>query len=248
MIKRSHEFLQIIDLPENINYSIDDLKFAVIPDSLKNVTRFSPHIDINKELKRIESTCLPIQDKKYLTGGVLTGSLAKMFNEKLLVISQKAIGFEEVRGVLGVRQPHAKWYCGEAFDDWVKFGWRDQEKAAAKTRQEYYDLIEPMFKLFERHDCGYFFEEQVHKGIVWLDKKMPTVRHIHRQKLEELLLRPNASEVFDKKEVDNLMEERRKTTSLVDGVLMGLFKNKNCCQANENKCEEKEIQNRKDVQ
>ncbi|KAF1760236.1 hypothetical protein GCK72_008482 [Caenorhabditis remanei] len=214
-------------------------EFDVVPDSLKNFTRSSsPQIDVNKALKGIESTCLSIQDINYLTGGSIAGSIAREFNEKLFRICQNTIGFEELNAMLEVRPPDSRWYCGQPFEDWCHCEWK-AKKAAAKTIQEYFDLIAPRQIGFRNYDCEWFFEEQVRRGIAFLDKKMPRVRQIHRQKLEEVLLRQDAKEVFGKSKVYDLMDTKQSTSRLLNDAMYVLFNNQKCCQDKDD-CEEKE--------
>ncbi|KAF1760224.1 hypothetical protein GCK72_008470 [Caenorhabditis remanei] len=140
--------------------------------------------------------------------------------------------------MLEVRPPDLRWYCGEPFEDWCYCG-LESKKAAAKTIQEYFDLIAPTIIGFDNYNCEWFFEEQIRRGIAFLDKKMPRVRQIHRQKLEEVVLRQDAKEVFGKRKVYRLMDTKQSTSRLLDSAMSELFNNQECCQDKDD-CEEKE--------
>ncbi|EFP11831.1 hypothetical protein CRE_29308 [Caenorhabditis remanei] len=178
----------------------------------------SPSIDINEELSKISATCLPNQCYEQLSGDQLTGWYGDWYNWKLLHNAQTAIGFQEMRKILGFPlSVELTTGCGPSSED----------VDAAPTIEKYYELRES-WKRVSYSLTEWFFEKQLLSGIEFMDKRVPAVRRIYRHKFKEIRRRPDAKLIVDRKEVDMMFEEYSSIQYDLYNAIQIFWENKKC--------------------
>ncbi|KAF1767879.1 hypothetical protein GCK72_007838 [Caenorhabditis remanei] len=166
---------------------------AGITTRTTNATSEPAATDIDTELEKISKGCITIADYKLLTKNV-TEYIAYAIGTELVKESVETIGLIELRAALHFG-PMAPWthrsYKGPS----------EQELASA-TLEQYYNLTEP--KSIRRSlDSLMIVENDIPRGIAFLDGRFPVIRMMFREKFEKML----GKSAKDRKMVDRMIEE-----------------------------------------
>ncbi|CAL2036185.1 unnamed protein product [Caenorhabditis brenneri] len=162
-----------------------------------STTTTSPPFDMDLELKKIADICLTDREHELLAGDIVKYFFASAVNYRLVREAQEVIGLEELRNVLGFAP----------LGPWTNYSEPSKEEIeAATTMEEYYTLREPRSEV-RSLDSNYFYEKNFPPAIAFLDKRIPAVRTIYRNKFAEIRSRPDAKVTIDRKEVDHMIHE-----------------------------------------
>ncbi|KAF1760229.1 hypothetical protein GCK72_008475 [Caenorhabditis remanei] len=169
-----------------------------------NATTPSPIFDFEGEIAKINVSFLACQDYEQLSRDLFPDFLAGLFNNILIKSSHRAIGFQELRSVLGFSLP----------DLWTtEFRPSREDIAAAPSVETYYELSE-LRKRGSTFISDWFFESQLLSGIEFLNRHLPVVRTIYRKKLEEI--RRPTDLIVDREEIDYMFEVHSELSWRID--------------------------------
>ncbi|KAF1748111.1 hypothetical protein GCK72_024578 [Caenorhabditis remanei] len=179
----------------------DDLYFSGSAASISTSTAAtisSPLFDMNVELEKIATTCLTIREHEMLSGDILRNRMARTLNGILVLEAQEVIGLAEMRDVLGFAPP----------GPWTNYRKPSKDEIeAASTIEEYYTLREPLTQIISL-DSEFYLEKNVSTAVAFLNKRIPAIRTIYRNKLEEIRRRSrDANLTINRKEVDIMIDE-----------------------------------------
>ncbi|CAI4231051.1 unnamed protein product [Auanema sp. JU1783] len=162
-----------------------------------SATTPSSLFDMNIELEKIANTCLTNRDHELLSGDILKHRLARAVNVNLVLEVQEVIGLAELRDVLGFAP----------LGPWTKYSEPSNEEiAAASTIEVYYTLREPQSEM-RSLDSEFFYEKNFPPAIAFMDKRIPAIRTIYRNKFAEIRRSRDSNETIDRKEVDHMIDE-----------------------------------------
>ncbi|CAO4360303.1 unnamed protein product [Caenorhabditis nigoni] len=163
------------------------------------------HADINSqnaslidtELKKISADCFSAKDYEHLFDDVLKGFVARQAALGLFSVCMLDIGLEELRKSLNFAPPRP-------WKPWNSTKPSEEELTAASSIEAYYDLIEPIDSS-QSLDNEKYFKKNVDTAIVYLDKRVPSIRNVFRLKFAEML--QDKKGLIDRKLVDSMKEE-----------------------------------------
>ncbi|PIC55266.1 hypothetical protein B9Z55_000061 [Caenorhabditis nigoni] len=167
---------------------------------------------IDAELNKISTDCFSNKDYEHLFDDLLKRNVARTAGANLPQACMNEIGLEELRRALKFAPPRP----------WKPYNStkpNKEELAAASSIEAYYDLIEPISLLLTL-DNDFYFKKNVDTGVVYLDKRLPSIRNIFRFRFEEMLQEKKG--VIDRKLVDSMKKELieiyRKVNDAIDDM------------------------------